>query len=294
MFLGLVLAIIVAVLWSLGEISYSRLTRNLDRANNYLYQYLVRAIIYLLVVLLFDISLFTSFSFDHLLVFLPVISCDLVASYILNIAVSNGKLSVTSPIMAAYPVVDIFLGLILLKEKIGIVEVLLSVVITVSIIFLAKFQKKSKRAPHPLKGIIFSLIYMFLVAFSIYFEKSAYVGDFSVYELYFYKGIVYVFTSIVFMSVVGITPVRFKKPNKMILNGSVITPIGNVLHSFALSFGNIIIVTPVSSMYSVVTNFLSRKILKEKISFKESICISLILLSTILLIICGIVPWCLL
>ena len=69
-----------------------------------------------------------------------------------------------------------------------------------------------------------------------------------------------------------------------------ITPIGNVLNSFALNIGNVVIVTPVSSMYSVLTNFLSRKILKEKLSVKESIFISLILISTILLIVCCLIP----
>ena len=115
--------------------------------------------------------------------------------------------------MAAYPVVDIFLGLILLKEKIGIVEILLSIVIAISIIFLALNQKKSKHAPHPTKGIIFSIIYMLLVSFSVYFEKSAYIGDLSVFELYLFKGFVYLAASILFMSIVGITPVKFKKPN---------------------------------------------------------------------------------
>lgn len=287
MFLGLIFAIIVAVLWSIGEVSYSRLSRKLDRANVYLYQYLVRAIIYLLVVVIFDIGLFRSFNLDHFLVFLPIIICDLFASYVVNIAVSNGKLSVTSPIMAAYPILDIFLAMFLLKEKITIVEFMLAIVITISIIVLAMNQKKSRRAPNPLKGIIFAIVYMILVAFSTYFEKSAYIGDFSVYELYYYKGIVYFITSVIFMSVVGISPVKLKKLDVDIVKGSFITPIGNVLYSFALNFGNMIVVTPVSSMYSVITSFISRKVLKEKISFKESLCISSILLCTILLIILG-------
>ena len=284
MLLGLFFALLVAIFWSLGEISYSRLVRNVDRANVYLYQYLTRSVLYLLVALIFNASLFGSFSFDHFFVFLPVIACDLFASYVVNIAVANGKLSVVSPIMAAYPIIDIFLGLIIFKESIGVVEILLSIVIASSIVMLASRQKKTKNAPHPLKGVIFSLCYMLLVAFSICFEKSAYIGDFSVYELYFYKGIVYLLTSGVFMLFIGVTPVKLKKPNKDILLGTGITPIGNVLNSFALSFGNIIIVTPISSMYSVLTNFLSRKVLKEKLSFIESICISSILICTLLLI----------
>ena len=288
MFLGIIFAIFVALFWSLGEISYSRLSRNLDRANVYFYQYLTRAILYLAVVVIFNISLFTQFNFDHFFVFLPIITCDLFASYVINISVSNGKLSVVSPIMAAYPVVDIFLGLILLKEKIGIPEIVLSTIIAISIITLTRKQKKTKSAPKPLKGIIFALCYMLLVAFSIYFEKTAYIGDLTVYQLYFYKGIVYLLTSGFFMLLIGVTPVRLKKPNMDIIKGTCITPIGNILNSFALSFGNIIIVTPISSMYSVITNFLSRKVLKERLSLVESICIGSILLCTLALIVIGI------
>ncbi len=289
MFLGLFFALLVAFFWSVGEISYSRLAKSLDRANVYLYQYLARSVIYLTVVLIFNISQFTSFNLDHFKVFLPVIICDWLGSYVVNIAMSNGKLSVVSPIMAAYPIIDIMLGLILLKEKIGIVEISLSIIIAISIIYLATIQKKSKKAPHPLKGIIFAVIYMLFVAFSVFFEKSAYVDNYPVYELYYYKGLIYLATSVMFMSIIGITPVKLKKPNKEILMGSGITPIGNVINSFALQFGNMIVVTPISSMYSIITNFLSRFVLKEKISIKERICIAIILLCTIALIVCGII-----
>lgn len=287
MILGLVFAILVAIFWSVGEVTYSKLSRNLDRANVYLYQYLVRSIIYLLVVVIFNISLFTTFSVDHLLVFLPIILCDLFGSYVVNIAVSNGKLSVVSPIMAAYPIVDILLGLLLLKESITIVELILAVIITISIIILARSQKKSRRAPNPLKGILFSCVYMLLIAFSAFFEKSAYIGDFSIFELYYYKGIIYFITSMFFLTIIGLSPVKFKRVNKEILDGSVITPIGNVLYSFALNFGNMVIVTPVSSMYSVLTHLISVKVLKEKISIVERVCVGIILVCTITLIVVG-------
>lgn len=288
MFLSIIFAILVVFFWAIGEVSYSKLSKSLDRANVYFYQYLARSIIYLTVVLIFDISLFTKFNIDNLLIFLPIILCDLFGSYVINIAVSNGKLSVVSPIMAAYPIVDILLGLILLKEKIGLLEISLSGLIAFSIIVLAMSQKKSRKSPHPIKGIIFAVIYMLLVAFSIYFEKNAYTIDFSVYEFYFYKGFVYLLTSGFFMFIIGVTPVKIKKPNMEIIRGAGITPIGNVLNSFALSLGNIIIVTPISSIYSVLSNYLSRKVLKEKVSIKESVCIGIILLSTITLIIIGI------
>lgn len=285
MFIGIILAIVVACLWSFGEIEYSKFSKKCDSANVYFYQYFARSLIYLLVALIFKINIFGKFVFDDFLIFLPIIMCDLIGSYIINKAVKNGKLSVVSPIMAAYPIVDIILGIVLLKESIGILELILVIVISVSIILLATNEEKSKYAPHPLRGIVFASIYMLLTAFSTYFEKDAYVSNLSIYDLYYYKGIIYFITSMLFLSVVGVSKVKLKKVSWNVIKGSAITPLGNVFYSFALNFGDMMIVTPISSMYSVITSFTSRKMLKEKINIKESIFISLILVSTILLII---------
>ena len=107
---------------------------------------------------------------------------------------------------------------------------------------------------------------MLLVAFSTYFEKSAYIGNYTVYDLYYYKGIVYTFVSVVFAMIVIVTPSKMKEIKSDILKGCGLTPLGNVLYSFALSFGSITIVAPLSSLYSVITNLISRIVLKEKIS----------------------------
>lgn len=282
--IGIVFAIMVAIFWSFGELSYSSMSKKYDRANIYMYTYFLRAIIYLLVVLIFRRSLFGSFDFAVFSSTLPIIFCDLFASLVINIAVFNGKLSVVSPIMAAYPVLDILLGVLLLRENTSIVEIVLVAIICIAIIFLAINQKSTKKAPHPIKGILFSIIYMFLVALSTYFEKKIYISHFTVYDLYYYKGFIYVLASSFFASVILFTPTKLKKPNLEIIKGCGLTPIGNVLYSFALNLGSMTIVAPISAMYSVLTNFLSRIFLKEKISWKEKISIYLILLSTIILV----------
>ena len=277
MIIGIILSIIVAILWSLGEVNYSKLSKKCDRANVYMYTYLIRAIIYILIVVLFNRTLFGTFKIHIFLAVLPIILCDLFATYVVNIAVLNGKLTVVSPIMAAYPVLDIILGALLLHEEIGFFEAFLSSIIAIAIIFLALYQKKSKKAPHPVKGIIFAVSYMLLVGFSTYFEKSIYVGNLTVYDLYYYKGIVYTFASVIFALIVIITPVKMKPVNKQILKGCGYAPIGNILYSFALSFGAMTI--------AVITNILSRIILKERIRIRERICIGTIIVSTILLIV---------
>ena len=60
------------------------------------------------------------------------------------------------------------------------------------------------------------------------------------------------------------------------------------MNSFALNFGNMIVVTPISSMYSVLTHLISVKVLKEKISMVERVCVGIILMCTITLVIFGI------
>ena len=283
MILSIIMALMVAFLWSIGEVNYSELSKSTDNHNVYFYQYLARSIIYLFVVIILKPISFTRFSYSHFMVFLPIILCDLFASYVVNIAVSNGKLSVVSPIMAAYPILDIILGISILKEQVSLLELILVTSISISILVLTTTQTKSSRAPHPIKGIIFSIIYMILIALSTFLEKTAYMDNFEVFELYYYKGIIYFFTSLFFMSIVNQNKKKIRI-NKDIIKGTAIVPLGNVVYSFALNIGTISIISPISSMYSVITNYISRKILKEKTTLIENLCISIILFSTIALI----------
>ncbi len=283
--IGLIFAILVAILWSIGEVSYSKVSKKYDRINIYMYTFFLRAIIYLSVVLIFNHNLFGTFNLNLLRPLLPIILCDMFASLVINIAIFNGKLSVVSPIMAAYPTLDILLGILLLHENVSIIEIVLALIISISIILLAINQKKSKKAPHPIKGIIFSVFYMLLVAFSTYFEKSIYISSFTVYDLYYYKGLIYTSACLFFALIIAITPIKMKKPSLAMIKGCGITPIGNVLYSFALKYGNMLLVTPISSLYAVSTNIMSELHLKEKSTIKEKICIYSIIVSTIVLII---------
>ena len=287
MVIGIILSIMVAIFWALGEVSYSKISKKYDRLNIFMYTYFFRVLIYLLVVFIFKRTLYGTFNTEILLSMLPIILCDLFASMVVNIAVFNGKLTVVSPIMAAYPVLDIVLGYFLLNESIGLVEIVLSFLICLSIVLLAINVPKSEHAPHPVKGILFAVIYMLLVAFSTYFEKSIYVINFTVYDLYYYKGMIYTLVSVLFFIIVLLSPAKLEKPNINIMKGCALTPIGNVLYSFALNFGLMSIVAPISSLYSVLTNIVSRIFLRENLSIKERICIATIIISTIVLIILG-------
>lgn len=287
--LGMFLAIIVAFLWSIGEVNYSKISKKYDKTNVYLYTYFIRSVLYLGIVILFQRKLIGTYNPAVLCNVLPIIFCDLFASLVINIAVYNGKLSVVSPIMAAYPVIDVFLGIILLREKVHVLEIILIIGICLAIVFLAKNQKKTRKAPNPKKGIIFAVFYMLLVAVSTYFEKSIYNHNITVYDLYYYKGMVYFATTVLFGITIGLTPIKQTKPNKDILKGCGLTPIGNIFYSFALSCGSLIIVAPISSLYTVITTYLSKHILKEKIRKREKVCILYILFATILLVILTIV-----
>ena len=289
MLLGIILSIFVAILWSQGEVSYSKVSNKYNRTNIYMYTYLFRAFIYMLVVLLFYRDLFGSFVFEQFISILPIILCDLFASMVINVAVVNGKLSVVSPIMAAYPVLDIVLGYLLLNEIVHPLQFLLISIICVTIVILAMNQKKNDKAPHPIKGIIFAIIYMLLVSFSTFFEKNIYINDFTIFDLYYYKSMVYLLVSIMFGTIIFFSSKKMKCPKFDIVRGCAITPIGNVLYSYALTIGTISIVAPISSLYSVITNITSRIVLKEKLTITEKICVFSIIISTLLLIVFGFV-----
>ena len=132
---------------------------------------------------------------------------------------------------------------------------------------------------------MFSVLYMLLVSFSSYFEKSAYQGAYTIFDLYYYKGLIYTLTSIFFYTNLILTSTKINKPSKDMIKGCGLTPIGNVAYSYALTLNNISIIAPISSLYTVITHYISRKYLKEKINKKEKIGIYVILICTIILII---------
>ncbi len=287
--IGIIIAIIVAILWSLGEVDYAKVAKKYNNINVYLYTFFLRSIIYLGVVFIFRRGMFFTFNSNVLKAMLPIIFFDLFASLVVNIAEYNGKLSITSPIMASYPVVDIILGIILLKERTNLMDLVFVLLISISIVLLAMNPTKDKKAPNPTKGIVFSILYMLLVALSAYMEKDAYQGVYTIFDLYYYKGAIYTLTSLFFFFNIMITPIKIKKPTKDILKGCGLTPIGNVCYSLALSLSNMSIVAPISSLYTVITHYISRKYLKEKINKKELICIYIILISTLGLIVHNII-----
>ena len=285
MLLSIILSLLVVLLWSYGDINYTKLSLKLEKMNVYFYQYFIKSIIYLFVTFIFNISLFKTFNITHFLIFSPVIFCDLAASIAIYYAVSRGKLSIVSPIMASYPIITIFLGIILLHEKPSYLSILLSMIITVSIIVLSTISSNDNKKKNYKRGILYAIVYMFLIAFSTYFEKDIYNNNLTIYELYYYKGLVYLLTSFFFLITLLISKKKFHKLNKDIIRGSILIPTGNVFYSLAISLGDIIYIAPITSMYSILTNYLSVNILKEKLSITERIAISLIILSTILLII---------
>ena len=287
MLLCIILSIAVALFWSQGEVAYSKVSNKYDRENVFMYTYLFRALIYIGIVIIFSRNLCGTFDLNVLLPILPIILCDLFASMVVNIAVRNGKLSVVSPIMAAYPVLDIVLGYVLLNEVVYPVQFVLISIICLSIILLAMNQKKKSIAPHPIRGIIFAVCYMLLVAVSTYFEKTIYIDNLTVYDLYYYKGLIYLLVSLFFCFIVIVSPRKVELPKLDMIKGCGVTPIGNILYSFALTVGTISIVAPISSLYSVITNITSRLILKEKINIEEKIYIFSIIISTLLLLVLG-------
>lgn len=283
--LGILFAILVAIIWSIGEVHYSKVSKKYEKNNVYYYTFLLRTILYSGIVFLLKRDLIGSFSLNIFLSIIPVIICDMTASLVINPAMTNGKLSVVSPIMASYPVIDIVLGIILLNERITMIENILVVLISLSIIILAMNQKKTRKAPHPKRGIFFSFLYMILVALSIYFEKKNYNSNITIYDLYYYKGIIYFLVSIYFAGKIKRIHKKIKRINLELIKGCGLTPIGNVLDSVALNLGDMAIITPISALYAVITNLISRFILKEKTSIKERVCIACIIISTLILII---------
>lgn len=284
--IGIFISIIVAILWAYGEVHYTKATSDTGRKNLLFYQYLIASILYFIVVLILKPDLFFSFSVDKFILVAPIAVINMFGAYLSYLALSNGKLSIVSPIMAAYPIIDIALAVLFLKENISTYQIIASILITISIVVLSFSTDISKSTKKKrLIGIIAAITYMIIIALSTYFEKNIYVNNYSMYDIFYYSGIIYLIGSVVIYIIMIITKDKLKALNLNTFIGNGCTNLGNLLSSVALYFGNLAIVTPIMSLYTVLTNYLSRTILKERVSLRQSICICIIILSTLFIVV---------
>ena len=283
---SILVAILVAILWAVGEVYMAKDSVSKNRRVIIFYQYLGMSILYFGTVLILSPSTFSTFSWSRFFRFMPAALANIIGMVFYTKAIKSGKLSVVSPVMAAYPIINVFLGFFILKEDVGMISFLAAICITIAIVVMSFLQTKGTSQGKALNiGLVAAVIYMIIVAFATYLEKWAYVDGLTLMDCFYYFGICYLLSAIGVLTYLKLKKISFHKITKDTVLGIGGTDFGNLLSSVALYGSSMSVVTPIMAMYTVLTNYLSRSILKEKLSFWQSICIAIIILCTLLILI---------
>ena len=281
----IVLALIIAFIWGLSELHYKKVTSTYSSLNILFYLFLFEIIAFIIFVLVFDIQAFARFNPRIFIYIIPIlIISSVLGSTLYLYSVKNANLSIISPILASDPVYTVIIGIMLFKEKLSIVSLILLIIICASICALNFVSSNTKQKTKKI-AIFLASLYAFLVAITTTLEKSVYLSGFKITDFYFHYSILLTILLLFMLIFMKIKHIKLKKPDKNVILTNAYTRSGYFLHSYLLSTSYISIVAPLTGLYSVVTHILAIRILKEKLTIIQRICVILIIISTIVLLI---------
>ncbi len=190
-------------------------------------------------------------------------------------AIKYGKVAITSSIQRTQVIVTFLLGILILKEKFTILQLIISGILVILSIMIAKdnindeetINKKAKR-----KAIMYSWGVVLFYGISDFINKI-YITE--------YQSPLYVMFNYAIVIVIGIFAyclitknwnyIDIRKINNKgyFVLQSLLDVSSSIFNRFALLDGNVSIVSVISTSSIIITILASRWILKEKISWKK-------------------------
>ncbi|MBQ4634468.1 MAG: DMT family transporter [Bacilli bacterium] len=280
----IVLALIVAFLWGYSEIEQKKALEKYSVFHLVLYKYIFQILAYLIFIIIFDIKSFTRFDLGIYKFLLPFILIWLIGNIIYNYCLKNGKLSLVSPILASDPVFIVIIGLILFQEKQNVFDLIALIIICISICGL-NFTNDLKHKKTKKTAIFLASLYAFLIAIATTLEKSIYLSGYTITDMFFHYLLLLIILVLILFIIIKIKEQKVLKPNSNVLKTVIATNAGNLLYSYLVSTAYISLVTPLTGLYSVVTQVLAKLFLKEKLALTQRIFVLLIIIATLILLI---------
>lgn len=190
-------------------------------------------------------------------------------------AIKYGKVAITSSIQRTQVIVTFLLGILILKEKFTVLQLIISgILVTLSIMIARdnkndeeKINKKAKR-----KAIMYSWGVVLFYGISDFINKI-YITE--------YQSPLYVMFNYAVIIVIGILAyclitknwnyidIRRINNKRYFLLQSLLDVSSSIFNRFALLDGNVSIVSVISTSSIIITILASRLILREKISWKK-------------------------
>ncbi len=199
-------------------------------------------------------------------------------------ALSKGELTINAPILASYSIYTIIFSILFNHEHINLatsVCVILAIIGTVIVAFPDKIDKQELKKLSPVLWAIGAAI---AIGASDTLSKG-YINNSSVWNFFFYAAIAQVITSLAYLKLqqepLGqLKSVLFNlKDDTYLLWGTITASVGTLFLFLAFQFTLASIASPITSTYPVVTIILAMIFLKEKISRKSWIGITLVVLA---------------
>ncbi len=204
----------------------------------------------------------------------PGILIQSIGFYCLIGSIKYGKVSITTSIQKAKVVVTFLLGIIILKENCTILQMVISIILVVLSILVARNKDNIEKIDRKLekKAIMYSWGFVLFNGVSNFINKI-YVTKFQspLYVVFNYAIIIMIGIFIYCLITKQWNYIDIRKINgkKFFILQSLLDASSSIFDRFALLDGNISVISVISTSSIVVTILASRFILKEKISWKK-------------------------
>lgn len=206
---------------------------------------------------------------------LPGIIMQSMGFYCMISATKYGKVAITSSITKARVVVTFLLGIIILKENCTLLQLLVSIILVVLSIMVAKNKndirnKIDKKLEQ--RAIMYSYGFVLFNGISSFFNKI-YVTEYQnpMYVVFNYAVIIIIGLFIYCLLTRNWNYLDIRKINakKFFLLQGLLDASSSIFDRFALLDGNVSIISVISTSSIIVTVLASRFILKEKVTLKK-------------------------
>lgn len=218
----------------------------------------------------------TKLNIADMIKMLPGIILQSVGFYCMISATKYGKVAITSSIQKAKVVVTFLLGLIILKENCTILQLVISIVLVMLSIMVArsKGNKEKKKIDRKLeqRAIMYSYGFVIFNGISNFINKI-YVEEYQspLYVVFNYAVIIIIgiFAYCLITKKWNYIDIRKINSKKYFILQSLLDASSSIFDRFALLDGNVSVVSVISTSSIVITILASRFILKERISWKK-------------------------
>lgn len=218
----------------------------------------------------------TKLNFIDIITMLPGIVMQSIGFYCMISATKYGKVAITSSIQKVKVVVTFLLGIIILKENCTILQLILSSILVVLSIMVAKNKdtkvKKVANKKLEQKAIMYSYGFVVFNGISNFINKI-YVAKYQspLYVVFNYAVIIIIgiFAYCLITKQWNYIDIRKLNSKRYFILQSLLDAFSSIFDRFALLNGNVSVISIISTSSIVITILASRFILKEKISLKK-------------------------